>query len=45
MSVATPAALRAESVGLSLGGRRVVDGVSLALRGGEWTAIVAPNSP
>ncbi len=28
---------------LRLGGQRVVDGVSLALRGGEWAAIVGPN--
>ncbi|CAD5374563.1 Hemin import ATP-binding protein HmuV [Rubrivivax sp. A210] len=28
---------------LKLGGRVVVDGVTLALRGGEWAAVVGPN--
>jgi iron complex transport system ATP-binding protein len=35
--------LQADAVSLSLGGRRVVDGITLALRGGAWTAIVGPN--
>ena len=37
------AALQAESIALALGGRRVVDAVSLVLRRGEWAAIVGPN--
>jgi iron complex transport system ATP-binding protein len=35
--------LAAQGLCLDLGGRRVVDQVSLALRSGEWTAIVGPN--
>jgi iron complex transport system ATP-binding protein len=35
--------LQADSLALSLGGRRVVDGVSLALQRGQWAAIVGPN--
>ncbi len=37
------AALQAERLSLSLGGRRVVDRVSAALPAGRWTAIVGPN--
>ena len=36
-------ALQADGLRLRLGGRAVVDRVSLALRGGEWAAIVGPN--
>jgi len=39
---ATPR-LRLESVSLTLGGRRVVDGVSASLHGGTWVAVVGPN--
>jgi len=35
--------LRGERLCLKLGGRRVVDEVSVALREGAWTAIVGPN--
>lgn len=35
--------LRCDGLALSLGGRRVVDGVSLSFPGGAWTAIVGPN--
>ena len=36
-------ALQAHALSLRLGGRTVVDGVSLALHGGQWAAIVGPN--
>jgi iron complex transport system ATP-binding protein len=35
--------LQATGLVLKLGGQRVVDGVSIALRAGEWAAIVGPN--
>jgi iron complex transport system ATP-binding protein len=35
--------LRAEGLTLRLGGRAVVDGVSVTLRGGQWAALVGPN--
>lgn len=37
------ARLAAHGVAVDLGGRRVLDGVSVALRPGEWAAIVGPN--
>ena len=37
------AVLGARDLVLCLGGRRVVDGLSLDLRPGEWTAVVGPN--
>jgi iron complex transport system ATP-binding protein len=35
--------LRGEALTLSLGGRRVVDGVNVALHAGQWVAVVGPN--
>ena len=37
------AALSAQALSVALGGRKVIDGVSLALHPGQWTAIVGPN--
>ena len=41
--LADTALLQAEGLGLVLGGRRVVDQVSLALAPGQWAALVGPN--
>ena len=38
-----PALLSAEGLSLRLGDNLAVDGVSLALHGGQWAAIVGPN--
>ncbi|MFN8773433.1 MAG: ATP-binding cassette domain-containing protein, partial [bacterium] len=35
--------LQAQGIGVTLGGLRVLDEVSLALPAGCWTAIVGPN--
>ncbi len=37
------AALCAEGLGVRRGGRMVVDGVTFALRPGQWAAVVGPN--
>jgi len=39
----TAPTLRCEGLALSLGGRRVVDGVSLGIAPGAWCAVVGPN--
>ena len=43
LPLADTALLQAEGLGLVLGGRRVVDQVSLALAPGQWAALVGPN--
>ena len=40
---AAPAMLQAGELSLRLGGRRVVDGLTLDLQAGQWAAIVGPN--
>jgi iron complex transport system ATP-binding protein len=37
------AVLSTQALTLTLGGRRVIDGVTLTLHAGQWTAIVGPN--
>ncbi|MBL8308240.1 MAG: ABC transporter ATP-binding protein [Rubrivivax sp.] len=39
----TAAALQGEGLTLMLGGRSVVDDVSVAFQAGQWTAVVGPN--
>ncbi len=43
MNAAAPVLLRAQDLGLRVGGRRVLDGLTVELSGGTWTAIVGPN--
>ena len=40
--MSTPA-LHAEGLVLTLGAQRAVDGITLALQGGQWAAVVGPN--
>ncbi len=42
MTTAQPL-LAASGLGVSLGGRRVIDGITMELHAGQWTAIVGPN--
>jgi iron complex transport system ATP-binding protein len=43
VSAAAAPLLEARGLGFVRGGRRVLDGVDLAFRPGEWTAVVGPN--
>lgn len=43
MSALPPAALQAQAVGVQIGQRAILHGLSLSLAAGRWTSIVGPN--